>query len=237
MTWPNITYSKICSYFVQSMAIDGKAMDNLKASEAYQYLHSNKVGCVMSYKHDRFVYLKANVEPSQCLNNAWHNAWVLVTEAGEVKTVGCTCVAGPGRSCSHSAAILWKVENAVRQGKTGRACTDGQNQWNAGSKRNAGQRKMKYVRFKRPNRKGLYQPPSSTTPEPAQEVTLFRTHEEWRKNALASPMAALFHWPGNSLLQLCFNANTSSITEPTPCPHLHLLHHDEHCYAIAAFMM
>ncbi|CAM4535758.1 unnamed protein product [Leuciscus chuanchicus] len=149
------------------MAIDGKAMDNLKAPEAYQYLHSNK------------------------------------------------------------------VENAVRQGKTGRACTDGQNQWNAGSKRNAGQRKMKYVCFKRHNRKDLYQPPptsqpSSTTPEPAQEVTLLRTHEEWRKNALASPMAELFNCPGNSLLQLCFNANTSSITEPTPCPHLHLLTHDEH---------
>lgn len=54
-TWPNITYSKICAYFVDSIAIDGKAMDNLKASEAYQYLHSNKVGCVLSYKHDRFV--------------------------------------------------------------------------------------------------------------------------------------------------------------------------------------
>lgn len=65
-TWPNITYSKICAYFVDSIAIDGKAMDNLNASEAYQYLHSDKVGCVMSYKHDRFVDLKANVEPSQC---------------------------------------------------------------------------------------------------------------------------------------------------------------------------
>ena len=88
-----------------SMAIDGKAMDSLKASEAYQYLHSNKVSIVMSYKHDRFMYLKVNVELSQCLNNTWHNA----TEDGEVKTAGCTCVAGPGRSCSHSAAILWKV--------------------------------------------------------------------------------------------------------------------------------
>ena len=108
-TWPNITYSKICAYFVDSIATDGKAMDSLKASEAYQCLHSDKVGCVISYKHDRFVYLKANVEPSQCLNSVWHNAWVLVTEAGEVKTAGCTCVAGPGRSCSHAAAILWKV--------------------------------------------------------------------------------------------------------------------------------
>ena len=63
-TWPVITYSKMCSYFVDSMAIDGKAMDNLKASEAYQYLHSNKVGCVLSYTVDHFVYLKAKVEPS-----------------------------------------------------------------------------------------------------------------------------------------------------------------------------
>ena len=69
-TWPNITYSKICAYFVDSIATDGKAMDSLKASEAYQYLHSDKVGCVMSFKHDRFIYLKANVEPSQCLNSA-----------------------------------------------------------------------------------------------------------------------------------------------------------------------
>ncbi|XP_063073553.1 uncharacterized protein LOC134464036 [Engraulis encrasicolus] len=232
-TWPNVTYGNICAYFVDSLATDGKAMDNLKASEAYQYLHSQKVGRIMSYKHERFVYLKADVEPSQCLNSAWHNAWVLTTEAGDIKTAGCTCVAGPGRSCSHAAAILWKVENAVRQGKTGLACTDGQNQWNAGSKRNAGQRKMKYVSFKRHKRTDLYQlqstaQPSSSSPEPAQEVRLFRSHEEWRKNALASPMAALFNCPGDSLLQLCLNADTTNITDPTPCPHLHLLSHDEH---------
>lgn len=126
----------------------------------------------------------------------------------------------------------------MRQGKTELACTDRQNQWNAGSKINAGQRKMKYVRFKRHNRKDLYQPPptsqpSSTTPEPAQEVRLFRTHEEWRKSALASPMAELFNCPGNSLLQLCLNADTSTIIDPTPCPHLHLLTHDEHYTPLA----
>ena len=51
-TWPSVTYSKICSYIMDSMAIDSKAMDNLKASEAYQYLHSSKVNRVMSYKHN-----------------------------------------------------------------------------------------------------------------------------------------------------------------------------------------
>ena len=121
----------------------------------------------------------------------------------------------------------------MRQGKTGLPCTDGQNQWNAGSKINAGQRKMKNVCFKRHNRKDLYQlpstaQPSSTTPEPAQEVRLFGNHGEWRKNALASPKAELFNCPGNSLLQLRLNADTSNITDPIPCPHLHLLTHDEH---------
>ncbi|KAG7278762.1 LOW QUALITY PROTEIN: hypothetical protein CRUP_008374, partial [Coryphaenoides rupestris] len=48
------------------------------------------------------------------------------------------------------------VENAVRQGKTGLACTDGQNQWNSGAKKNAGQHKMKRMSFKRHNRHQFY---------------------------------------------------------------------------------
>ncbi len=60
--WPRITYSSIFSYLVDSIACDGKATSNLKSSEAYQYLHSNKVGCVL-FKGVRnyFVYLKADV--------------------------------------------------------------------------------------------------------------------------------------------------------------------------------
>ncbi len=64
--WPRITYSSIFSYFVDSVACDGKAMSNLKSSEAYQYLHNNKVGRVL-FKDvgNDFVYLKADVDPSQ----------------------------------------------------------------------------------------------------------------------------------------------------------------------------
>ena len=35
------------NYFVESTASDGKAMQNLKGAEAYQYLHSDKVGKVL----------------------------------------------------------------------------------------------------------------------------------------------------------------------------------------------
>lgn len=95
------------------MAVDGNAVENVRSSAAYQYVHSNKVGCVRTYKHDSFVSLKADVEPSQCLNGSWHDAWVVVTEAGDVETAGCACVAGPGRPWSRSAAILWKVWNVM----------------------------------------------------------------------------------------------------------------------------
>lgn len=108
--WPRITYGNIFSYFVDSVACDGKAMSNLKSSEAYQYLHSDKVGRVL-FKDvgNDLAYLKADIEPSQSLHVTHHKAWVLVSVTGEVQTAGCSCIAGPGRSCSHAAALLWKV--------------------------------------------------------------------------------------------------------------------------------
>ena len=56
----------------------------------------------------------------------------------------------------------------MRQGKTGLACTDGQNQWNSGAKKNAGRHKIKHMSFKRHNRHTFYRiPPSKTSPPKA----------------------------------------------------------------------
>ena len=56
---------------------------------------------------DDRVYLKADIEPSQSLRASHHKAWVLAS------TTGCSCIAGPGHSCSHAAAILWKVRKVT----------------------------------------------------------------------------------------------------------------------------
>ena len=97
--WPNITYGKIFLYFVESMAVDGNAVENLKSSEAYQDLHSNTVGCVLAYQHHSVVYLKAHVEPSQCLNKScWRpeqETWrplaapVLLGDHGATRLLSC----------------------------------------------------------------------------------------------------------------------------------------------------
>ncbi len=85
--WPRITYNSIFRYFVDSVACDCTAMSNLKSSEAYQYLHSSKVGRVL-FKDvgNDFVYLKADVEPSQSLNVSNHKALVLVSTSGVIQT-------------------------------------------------------------------------------------------------------------------------------------------------------
>ena len=57
------------------------------------------------------VFLKADVLPSQSKTSV-HSAWVFATSSVIIKTFGCSCIAGQGKSCSHAAVILWKVSCA-----------------------------------------------------------------------------------------------------------------------------
>ena len=61
--WPTVVF---LYYFIESIASDGQAMNYLKGSEAYQYLHSSMVGCVLMKSEGDYIYLKAYVEPRQC---------------------------------------------------------------------------------------------------------------------------------------------------------------------------
>ncbi len=84
-------------------------------------------------KHSKsnIVVLKAEVTPSQRLNESPHEAWVGLTVSGAtVAAAHCSCMAGLGESCSHIGAPLFKVEAAVRAGLTKRACTDDACKWN-----------------------------------------------------------------------------------------------------------
>ena len=49
----------------------------------------------------------------------------------QVLAAHCDCMAGLGESCSHIAAILFKIEAAVRGGSTSSACTDDPRQWDS----------------------------------------------------------------------------------------------------------
>ena len=113
--WPELQEKDLINYFILSEGVDGNEIQNWKSTEAYNYLHSGKIGIVLCRKEGDFTFLKAEVEPSQSVNKAKHKAWVL-TEANVIQTVGCSCIAGKGRSCSHAAAIIWKVGYVVECG-------------------------------------------------------------------------------------------------------------------------
>ena len=67
-----------------------------------------KSGAFFLCKHEDYVFLKAEVDRSQSANHKVI-AWVMLQPSGLIETVGCSCMAGLGRLCSHAAAILWKV--------------------------------------------------------------------------------------------------------------------------------
>lgn len=94
--WPHITYKDIFNYLILSVCVDGSEMRSYKSTDAYQYLHSGKVGWVfIHFEDDNLVFLKADVQPSQTKTHH-HSAWILVSSVGTVETAGCSCCKGRG---------------------------------------------------------------------------------------------------------------------------------------------
>ena len=81
--------------------------------------------------NQQYMVLKADVMPSQRLNDEPHTPWVgLHISSAVVSCCHCTCMAGLGESCSHIAALLFKVEADVRAGYNKTLCTEVACQWN-----------------------------------------------------------------------------------------------------------
>ncbi|KAL7878722.1 hypothetical protein AOLI_G00096960 [Acnodon oligacanthus] len=91
--------------------------------------------------------MKADVLPSQC-KTCIHSTWVPATSTGITETVRCCCIAGEGKSYSHAAVILWKVQSAESKGLTGMFCTDEQLQWNSGTHLNLAPKRLSDPCFK-----------------------------------------------------------------------------------------
>uniref|UniRef100_A0A8C6TKY7 Uncharacterized protein n=1 Tax=Neogobius melanostomus TaxID=47308 RepID=A0A8C6TKY7_9GOBI len=75
--------------------------------------------------------LRAKVTPSQRVTEKPHQPWVYLNKnTAAVFCAHCTCMAGLGEVCSHVAALLFKMEIAVRLGLTSRSVTDESCKWN-----------------------------------------------------------------------------------------------------------
>ena len=107
----------------------------------------------------------------------------------------------------------------VRQGKTGLACTDGQNQWTSGAKKNAGQHKMKQMSFKRHNRHTFYRIPPSKTSPPKAATCLFKSSRmEGECTCITFGCSVYFpiQWPPATQLQ-CWSICAPLLSAVTVC--------------------
>ena len=69
-----ISCTDIVNYLIFSEGVDGGELRSYKGTEVYNYLHSNNIGKGLLKKHSKFIFLKAAVAPSHCVNQTKHTA-------------------------------------------------------------------------------------------------------------------------------------------------------------------
>ena len=132
--WPPLEWPEVYQYLIDTPGVfTRESMKNRKSLDAYNQFVSGWVRLVFYFqkRNSNFLILKAAVMPSQRINEEPHIPWVAINLVGNtVAAAHCTCMAGLGESCSHVAALLFKIEAAVRAGFTRTACTEKACTWN-----------------------------------------------------------------------------------------------------------
>lgn len=139
--WPPISIADIVDHFREQKSDSDKLLSAYKAGKAFDYyktewlkgLFYNSLNhFVSSYPGlDKYCVLKAKCTPSQRLNDPYHDMWMTIKkETGKATCAYCNCAAGLSQTCNHVAAMLFRVEAAVRIGLTNPTCTSQKSQWN-----------------------------------------------------------------------------------------------------------
>ena len=118
--WPCILYADIFNFLTFNPS-------EFKNSKAYSYFNRGCLGPVSYHSIDdlsTYCFLKSDYRPSERLNDPPHKLWICISKAdAKIKSAHCNCMAGMSQSCNHVAALLFRVEAAVRLGLTNPSCT------------------------------------------------------------------------------------------------------------------
>ncbi|XP_013402438.1 uncharacterized protein LOC106168055 [Lingula anatina] len=137
--WPPITIYDISEFLkehdvaISNANLRTRLLRDYKEQKAYSYFASNWVFEVKHFNvpNSSIILLRANVTPSQRLNDPPHQAWIASSEDGKILRAYCTCFAGLGQACNHVAAILFKVEYGWRTGLSQPTSTSKECVWRA----------------------------------------------------------------------------------------------------------
>ncbi|KAH7977637.1 hypothetical protein HPB49_003066 [Dermacentor silvarum] len=101
--WPSVSSAHIVCYLIRSKACDLKEAESYKSLDSYNFVQSGWVGQVLCHNVNKdVVYLKADVRPSQAINQKPWTAWACVRHTGQVKRGERL----KGRLMTHTGALL-----------------------------------------------------------------------------------------------------------------------------------
>ena len=130
--WPMVTNFYIIKYLMLDTVGHADDLNDYKQSKAYSYFINGWLGEILyhSLGSSPHCFVKTDCRPSQRINDAKHNLWILITKKeGKVLQGHCTCMAGLGATCNHVAAALFRLEAAMRYGLSNPACTSKPCEW------------------------------------------------------------------------------------------------------------
>ena len=109
--WPPLSRKQIEWYLTESIGVSTEmAVENNKSVEAENYFKSGFVQTVYSLTTDTGnLVFRALVRHSQNMKD-FANPWVVLAPNGPVICGHCTCMGGSKETCSHVAAVLYKIQ-------------------------------------------------------------------------------------------------------------------------------
>ena len=133
-SWPCLTYPDIFNYLTfHPSELGSSDLNDYKNSKAYSYFNRGWLGNITYHNIDEsclYCFLKTDCRPSERLNNPPHKLWMCVKKKeARIVSAHCSCMAGMSGTCNHVAAMLFRMEAAVRLGLTNQSCTSKSCEW------------------------------------------------------------------------------------------------------------